>query len=136
MRPVDNKTRENIIAAKNRSEKRETISLWLGVSISTIDKVWRRFVETGSFLATPYTGRKSNIDTETDGRILEAIRQCPDISLTELIDELSLPLSPSGLFRKLNRVDLSYKKRRSIRLTANAPMYKRSVRSGGSSNPH
>ena len=110
MRPIDNKTRENIISAKQRNEKRETISLWLGISISTVDKVWRRFKVTGSFLPTPYTGKKSIIDTETDARIRNTIKETPDITLEELIYKLSLPLTISGLFRKLGRMGLSYKK--------------------------
>ena len=136
MRPIDNKTRENIIFAKQRNEKRETISLWLGISISTVDKVWKRFKETGSFLPTPYTGRKSNIDANTDNQIREMIKRTPDITLEELIYELSLPLTVSGLFRKLDRMGLSYKKRRSIHQTGNALMYKKNVKAGRKTGQH
>ena len=130
MRPVDEKTRANIIAAKQRNERRETIALWLGVSISTIDKVWRRFKETGSFMPTPYIGRKSNIDAATNEKLREIINKYPDLTLEELIDELSLPLTISGLFRKLDRMGLSYKKRRSIHQTGNAKTYKKNVKTG------
>ena len=122
MRPVDDKIRENIIAAKKRNEKRETIALWLGVSKSTVDKVWKRFKDTGSFSPTPYTGRKSAISTETDEKIRETIKANPSITLEELIDALSLPLTPSGLFRKLKRMGLSYKKRLSIHQIVNGLM--------------
>jgi DNA-binding NarL/FixJ family response regulator len=37
MRPTSNSDRENIVRAKQRGEKRETIALWLNVSISTVD---------------------------------------------------------------------------------------------------
>jgi hypothetical protein len=37
MRATDNKTRENIVLAMQRKEKRYNISLWLNVSLSTID---------------------------------------------------------------------------------------------------
>ena len=130
MRPIDNKTRENIISAKKRNEKRETISLWLGISISTVDKVWKRFNETGSFLPTPYTGKKSIIDAETDARIRNTIKETPDITLEDLIYELSLPLTISGLFRKLDRMGLSYKKRHSTLQTGNAQMYRKNVKAG------
>jgi len=111
MRPTEEKTRENIIAAKQRKEKRGTIATWLGISISTVDKIWRRYNETGSFTATPYIGRKSSIDAETDDKIRMTINENPDLTLEELIDELSLPLTPSGLHRKLDRMGLSYKKK-------------------------
>jgi len=136
MQPIDNKTRENVILAKRRNEKRETISVWLGISISTVDKVWKRFKKTGSFLPTPYNGRKSSIDTETDEAIRNTIKETPDITLEELIEKLSLPLTISGLFRKLERMGLSYKKRRSTRQTGNALMYSKNVKVGRKTSQH
>ena len=129
MKATDNKTRENIILAKQRKEKRETIAFWMNVSVSTIDKVWRRFKETGSFEATPYTGRKSSIDAKTDEKIRESIKRNPDITLEELIDELSLPLTPSGLCRKLDRMEFSFKKRQHIRQSKTAPTSKKNAKS-------
>ena len=134
MRPTDNKTRENIIKAKQRKEKRETIALWLDVSVSTVDKVWRLFQEKGSFLPTPYTGRKSSIDIETDEKIRATIKENPDITLEELIEELSLPLTPSGLCRKLDRMGLSFKKRRSTLSNKTAPMSPKNARIGTKTN--
>jgi transposase len=127
MRPTDNKTRENIILAKQRKEKRETIAFWLNVSVSTVDKVWRRFTDTGSYEPTPYTGRKSSIDILTDENIRAAINETPDITLEELISKLSLPLTPSGLCRKLGRMGFSFKKRQLIRQSKTAPMSKRNA---------
>ena len=111
MRPTENKTRENIVAAKQRNEKRETIAFWFGVSVSTVDKIWQRFKNTGSSFPTPYTGRKSSIDGEMDLKIRQVIEETPDITLEEIIDELSLPLTASGLCRRLDKMDLSYKKK-------------------------
>jgi transposase len=130
MRPVDEKTRANIIAAKQRNEKRKTIALWFGIDMSTIDRIWRRFKKTGSFSAIPYTGRRSNIDAATDDKIRETIKKYPDITLEELIEELSLPLTISVLFRKLERMNLSYKKRRSILPSNSVLMCKKSVKTG------
>ena len=127
MKPTDNKTRENIILAKQRNEKRETIAFWLNVSVSTVDKVWRRFIDTGSYAPTPYTGRKSSIDALTDENICAAINETPDITLEELIGKLSLPLTTSGLCRKLDRMGFSFKKRQLIRQSKTAPMSKRSA---------
>jgi hypothetical protein len=38
MRATDNKTRENIVLAMQRKEKRNTIAMWLNVSLSTMTK--------------------------------------------------------------------------------------------------
>jgi transposase len=134
MRATDNKTRENIIKAKQRNEKRETIAFWLNVSVSTVDKVWKRFKETGLFLPTPYTGRKDSIDAETDEKIRDAIKAKSDITLEELIEKLSLSLTPSGLSRKLDRMDLSYKKRRFSHQNKTAPMSSKSAKIGVKTN--
>ncbi len=78
VRATDNKTRENIVLAMRRKEKRSSISFWLKVSLSTIDKVWRKFRETGAYLPIPYTGRKSTLTAEQDRQIRAKIAQTPD----------------------------------------------------------
>jgi len=128
MRATDNKTRENIILAKQRNEKRETIAFWMNVSVSTVDKVWRRFVDTGSYMPTPYTGRKSSTDALMDEKICAVINENPDITLEELINKLSLPLTISGLCRKLDRMGFSFKKRQLIRQNKTAPTSKRNAK--------
>jgi transposase len=107
---TDDKTRENIVLAMQRKEKRCSISLWLNVSLSTIDKVWRKFGETGIYLPLPYTGRKSSLTFEQDQQIRAKIAQTPDITLNELREELSLDLSESGLSLYLKKMGLSLKK--------------------------
>jgi len=128
MRATDNKIRENIILAKQRKEKRETIAFWMNVSVSTVDKVWKRFIDTGSYAPTPYTGRKSSIDAITDEKIRAAINENPDITLEELIGKLSLPLTISGFCRKLDRMGFSLKKRQLIRQNKTVPTSKKNAK--------
>ena len=111
MRPSGYDIRNRIIAAKLRGEKREAIALWLGVSVSTVDKVWKLFLTTGSILPKPYKGRTSMFDEETERKLIEAIKNSPDATLQELIDELSLPITVSGLWRKLDKMGISFKKK-------------------------
>jgi transposase len=120
VRATDNKTRENIVLAMQRKEKRSTTALWLNVSISTIDKVWKKFKKTGAYHPIPYTGRKSDLTPQQDTQIRTKIQQQqPDITLIELIDELSLDLTESGLSRHLKKMDLTFKKRRSMQMGKN-----------------
>jgi transposase len=102
-----------------RKEKRSSISLWLNVSLSTIDKVWRKFRETGAYLPIPYTGRKSTLTSEQDQQIRAKIAETPDITLNELREELSLDLSESGRSLHLKKMGLSFKKRRSMQMAKN-----------------
>ena len=124
MRPSGYDIRNRIIAAKLRGEKREAIALWLGVSISTVDKVWKLFLTTGSVLPKPYKGRTSMFDEETEKKLIEAIKNSPDATLQELIDELSLPITVSGLWRKLDKMRLSFKKKTFFPSKQNEPEVK------------
>ena len=130
MKPTEEKTRENIVQAKNRGEKRITIATWLNVSISTVDKVWRKYKETGSYLPEPYPGGKSKITPEQDEQIRKRIAEDTNITLLGLIDELSLNLTEGGLSKRLDRMGLSYKKRHSTLMAKNARMSSVSEKSG------
>jgi transposase len=119
MRATDDKTRENIVLAMQRKEKRNTIALWLNVSLSTIDKVWHKFKKTGAYHPIPYTGRKSTLTEKQETEIRTKIHQTSDITLNELIDELSLDLTESGMSRHLKAMGLTFKKRRSMLMDKN-----------------
>jgi len=116
VKPISNEMRRNIIAAKQRKETVEQIKKWLNVSESTISRIWNKFKKTGTYEPIPYTGRRSDIPPEKDNEIRAKIRERPDITASELIEELSLNLTTSGLYRRLAKMGLSYKKRRSIRM--------------------
>src|SRR5215470_9287216 len=66
VKPISNDKRESIIAAKQRNEPVEQIKKWLGLSNSTISRVWNKYLKTGSYEPIPYTGRKSDISPEKD----------------------------------------------------------------------
>jgi len=116
VKPISNEMRRNIIAAKQRNETVEQIKKWLNVSESTISRIWNKFKKTGTYEPIPYTGRRSDIPPEKDDEIRAKIKERPDITANELIDELSLNLTTSGLYRRLAKMGLSYKKRRCIRM--------------------
>jgi len=119
MKPISNDKRENIIAAKQRKESVEQIKKWLNVSSSTISRVWNKFLKTGSYEAIPYTGRKSDITPQKDEEIKSTIKEKPDITAEELIEKLSLNLTTSGLYRRLSKMGLSFKKRRCMLMDKN-----------------
>ena len=67
--------------------------------------------ETESIQPKARLGRKSSIDAATITRIQNAVKQQPDITLEELIDELDLPIKRSRLSVILIRMGLRFKKR-------------------------
>jgi transposase len=122
MRPISPEKREQIIEAKLRNEKTETIILWTKVSKSTIDKVWKRYRDTGSGLATPYKGRRTSITPEMEALIRAEVDTNNDITLAELVEKLSLPIGISRLSQVLKSWGYSFKKRHSTRLGSSEKM--------------
>ena len=110
VRAISEEKRGLLIAAKQRGEKEEDIAKWLEISKGSIGTIWRLYRKTGSFLAKPYTGRRSAITPEKRNEIEATISAEPDITLSELIEKLSLPIQKSQLSRLLISLDYSYKK--------------------------
>jgi len=130
MKATSQEKREDIIAAKLRGEKDATIIIWLGVSQSTITKVWARYRNAGDCSAKPHTGRPSRITPEIEMKIRAKIKEQNDITLEELIEDLNLPIQKSRLSELLNLWGLSFKKRTFIRKNSNAKMCKKSEKNG------
>jgi transposase len=71
--------------------------------------------ETGSYLATPYTGRKPVLTAEKWDEVIALVKSEPDRTLEEIIEELSLPIRKSRLSLLLIEAGYSFKKRRFTR---------------------
>jgi len=130
MQPVSNDKRADIIAAKERKESVNSIKKWFNVSDSTISRIWNKYLKTGSFMPIAYTGRKSDITPEQDEQIRLKIKENCDITIEKLIGELQLEITVSGLSRRLEKMGLSFKKRRSIQATKGEKMLSKSVKNG------
>jgi transposase len=55
-------------------------------------------------------------------RIIEKIREVPDITLEELVEEFNLKISISALSRKLKKEGLKFKKRHCFAKNSSVPM--------------
>ena len=112
MVPVSNRERKNIIDAKERGESIENIIKWFGVCKTTIYNIYNQYKETGSYEPKPYPGKVSFIfDKKTDEKILKKIKEQPDITQEDLIEELHLDITQSGMSRHLKKLGLTLKKR-------------------------
>lgn len=110
MRPISNEKRELIIEARERGEKIETIARWVQVSESSVKNIIRLNKEKGTVSPKPYKGRKPKISNEQIASIEQMIRDKPDATLEEIIDELDLPIKKSRLSVILIRMKLPLKK--------------------------
>lgn len=102
--PLSKDIRKRIINAKERGDRNSKIARELQVSPSVITRLLTLYKETGSVEPRPLNnGRKPMLDQETLARVTERINQQPDISLQELKDELSLPVSLPALCNAINK---------------------------------
>jgi transposase len=127
MRPISDEKRELIIEAKQRGEKEEAIALWLKVSKASVGTIWKHYRRRGNFLPISYKGRQSILTQTEIDKIVGAIKQTPDMTLSELIEKLSLPIKKSQLSRLLIRLGYSVKKRRYIQKTSSERMSSRNA---------
>jgi transposase len=120
---TSNEKRSEIIKHLQAGERKEDIAKWLFVSVRTIRRIWKKFLTTGNYNPEPLNnGRKPKVSEETMVKVVSKIKEQPDITLQELIEEFELTISKSALCRRLIKIGLTLKKRRSIQMSKNALM--------------
>ena len=101
--PMSNDLRKRIIEAKERGETNKKIAEEKEVSESAVERLLALYRATGSYEPRPHNrGRKPRLSLEQLEAVRKRILEQPDISLLELIEELSLPLCESALCRIVN----------------------------------
>jgi putative transposase len=125
-RPLSNDLRKRIIDAKLRGDTEDKIATEKEVNKSTITKLWALYKETGSYEARPNpNGRKPALSSQQLEQIAKRIKQQPDITLQELIDELNLPVCVSALCRTVkNKLELHFKKNSTSQRTKTRRRYR------------
>jgi len=130
MRPISNEKREIIINAKLRGETDSDIAQWLNISKSSVTVIWRLYRETNSIDPKPYKGAKPVFIDEMKHNVRQKIKEQPDITLEELIEELDLPIKKSRLAQWLREAGYTYKKKRFTQTGSLEMMCKTTVRNG------
>ena len=101
--PLSNDLRKRIIEARKRGDTIPNIAREKGVSESAIERLLRLYHETGSYEPRPNNrGRKPRLSAEQLEAVKQRILVQPDVSLSELIDEIHLPVCESALCRTVN----------------------------------
>jgi len=115
VKPISNDKRAAIVKHMQDGKNTKDIAKWLLISIRTVERIWRKYKKQGHYQPEPQNcGRKPLVNKTTMDKVVEKIRKQPDITLQELIDEYKLPISQSALCRRLRKLGLTFKKRRSI----------------------
>jgi transposase len=115
VKPISNDKRAAIVKHMQEGKNTKDVAKWLLVSIRTVERIWRKYQKQGHYQPEPLNcGRKPLVDTTTMDKVVAKVREQPDITLQELIDEFKLPISQSALCRRLRKLGLTFKKRLSI----------------------
>jgi transposase len=88
-KPISNEKRADIIRHMKAGKQKAEIAQWLFVCVRTVTRVWNKFINTGTYeAAPPNSGRKPCVSNETMDKIVAKIKETPDITLLELIENL------------------------------------------------
>ena len=106
--------RDRVLAACDRAMKTKQIADLFGVSASWVRRVKQRRREHGEIAPRPPepTARYAKIDRV---RLRELVEAHPDATLVELREMLGVQCAESAVWRALDRMGYTFKKRRSMR---------------------
>ena len=118
MRPYSQDLRERIIAALEAKEQTQPeIAERFGVSVSTVEKLWKRWRSTDDCAALPHGGGRRRALQDDAERIRAEVTRQRDATLRELcarVEQAGGAASSSSMMcRELQRLDLPRKKSRS-----------------------
>ena len=114
MTPISNEKRELLIEAKQRGEREKDIAKWLKICERSVTAIWKLYRETGNYLPAPYPGRQPILSAEKWEETKTFVKNNPDKTLDEIIQEVGLPIQKSRLSAVLIGAGYSFKKRRFI----------------------
>jgi transposase len=116
-KPLSLEKRADIIKHMQAGESKKDIARWLFISIYSVKRIWNKYSIQGSYEPEPQnSGRKPLVSDETMNQVVSKIRETPDITLLELIDEFDLPISQAALSKRLIGLGFTYKKNASSKL--------------------
>jgi len=116
MKAYSQDLRERVVRALEGDHTQEEVADHFSVSLSFVEKLWRRFRTTGKSSALPHAGGRQRTLGEHEAALRKEVAAQPDITLAELsarITALGAPsVSLATLCAELQRLTLPRKKSR------------------------
>jgi len=129
--PLSQETRNAIIFHKVNGETNADIAHWLRINEKSVRRILKLYREQNTVEPKPHNkGRKPAFGQDVMDKIIAKIKEQPDVTLEELVEEFNLNISISALCRKLKKLDLNFKKRHYSRKNSNEKMFKYFDRNG------
>lgn len=110
---MSNETRRRLVEGYQRTHNAKEVAECYGVTVREVYKLAAQMRDTGSVdLRTSQRGRKPKLTSEDIQKVDQAIKNQPDITMRELIEQLHLNISESRLGRIVReKLGYSYKKK-------------------------
>ncbi len=90
MRAYSNDLRRRIIERiQGNEESQVEIAEYFSVSVSFVEKLWHRFLATGSFEAKPHAGGRERVLKDYEALIRAEVQGRSDITLAELVEKVA-----------------------------------------------
>lgn len=105
--------RKIIINNNEKGIKAEETSRVLGIGLSTVYGLIKRYKETGSIEAS-YPGRQPKITKEQISDMEKLVTEQPDVTIEEIINKLNLPIKKSQVSNILRKMGFNFKKETGI----------------------
>jgi len=110
--PLSQEIRTKIVFHKTNGETNVDIARWLVINEKSVRRIWALYNKQNSVEPLPHNkGRKPAFGQDVTDKIIAKIKEQPDITLEELIEEFDLKISISALCRKLKKLNLNFKKK-------------------------
>ena len=135
MKTISVDMRQRILAVYDRGEStREAVAVRFAVSVGFVKKLLSQRKRTGQIGDLYHrAGRTAKLEPEHGQRLREQVASKPDSTLEELKEALGLTCTPQAIHWVLNKMGLTYKKRRCAPASRTGPTSGRPVKSGKTS---
>lgn len=128
--PYSEDLRVRVIRAVEAGASRRATALAFDVSVSFVVKLMRRWRETGKAAAEPMGGSKEHALAGHEALVRELVARTPDMTLDELrtrLAEAGIAVARTSVWRFLEAIGLTLKKRRSMPPSRRGPTWRRAA---------
>jgi len=127
--------RDRVLAACDRGMPTKEVADIFAVSPAWVRRVKQRRREFGETVPRSPDPKRRRRKIDRD-RLRELVEAHPDATLVELRDMLGVRCADSSIWKALNKMGFTFKKRRSTRRSGTARMSPSGVHAGGKSSPN
>lgn len=115
MKAYSDDLREKVLKALQGGQIAKEVAIRFDVGISWVYKIKRRFNDTGSYKALHRSGRPRKLTEENVNKISEMVKANPSLTLDEIREKGNFSVGRTTIYRTLQRLKLTYKKKHFLR---------------------